>query len=71
MCPKYGLQPWLRKMIQAPRLLANLPKPLIHDQSNVFGADVFSISGPRKRKRSELAVAIDGEGVNIYEAGSL
>jgi hypothetical protein len=24
-------------------------------------------AGPRKRKRSELAVGIDGEGVNIYD----
>lgn len=54
-------------MIQTPYTLANLPVSLHASQGKTFAADVHAVVGSKKRKRSELAVAIDHEGVNIYD----
>lgn len=54
-------------MIQGPVVLAELPKALPGSRSKVLAADVYGVGGNRKRKRSELAVAIDGQGINLYD----
>ena len=54
-------------MIQGPFVLSELPKPLPGSKSKVLAADVYGVGQTRKRKRSELAVAIDGEGINLYD----
>jgi hypothetical protein len=52
--------------IQSPYTLARLPHPVADGFKGRFlAADV--VSGSRKRKRPEVAVGIDGEGVNIYD----
>ncbi|KKY27912.1 hypothetical protein UCRPC4_g00756 [Phaeomoniella chlamydospora] len=52
--------------IQAPSLLAQLPQPLTVADSQIRCGQVYSVEGPKRRKRHELAVGIDGEAVNIY-----
>ncbi|MCJ1303027.1 hypothetical protein MMC08_005833 [Hypocenomyce scalaris] len=57
-------------MIQRPYTLANLPVSLHASQGKIFAADVHTVAGTKKRKRSELAVAVDYEGINIYDIRS-
>ena len=54
-------------MIQRPYTLANLPVSLHASQGKIFAADVHTVAGTKKRKRSELAVAVDNEGISIYD----
>ncbi|KAK2605562.1 hypothetical protein N8I77_008391 [Diaporthe amygdali] len=59
--------------IQKPYVLTTLPRPLNHRE----GANAYQIGdvwgqqqGSKKRKRSELAVGIDGEALNLYDVPS-
>jgi hypothetical protein len=52
--------------IGAPFTLASLSKPISSTNGHVHAAGVCSISGVKKRKRTEITVGIDGEGVSIY-----
>ena len=52
--------------IGAPFTLASLSKPISSTNGRVHAAGVCSASGAKKRKRTEIAVGIDGEGVSIY-----
>lgn len=52
--------------IGAPFTLASLSKPVGSTNGRVHAAGVCSISGIKKRKRTEIAVGVDGEGVSIY-----
>jgi hypothetical protein len=53
--------------IQQPVVIANLPRPVIQPTGRYVVSDVYGgVAGLRKKKRPELAVGIDGEGVNIY-----
>ncbi|USP81965.1 hypothetical protein yc1106_09239 [Curvularia clavata] len=52
--------------IGAPFTLASLSKPIGSTNGRVHAAGVCSISGIKKRKRTEIAVGVDGEGVSIY-----
>ena len=54
-------------MIQKPYLLADIPLDLTGLPKNVFAADVLAVAGSKKRKRSELALAIDRQGISIYD----
>lgn len=52
--------------------LATLPRPLGTTKGPYVAAEVWGLApGSKKRKRSELAVGIDGEGVNIYNVRTL
>ncbi len=53
-------------MIQEPYTLADLP-PSLTGSGSIQIADVHSLAGASKKKRSELAVAIDYECVNLYD----
>jgi hypothetical protein len=54
--------------LQRPYVVATLPKPLDHDHGRYVIGEVFGgAPGLKKRKRSELVVGIDGEGLNIYD----
>ena len=57
--------------VQPPSVLAQLPKPLEISDGRTQFAPVFGLVGSRKRKRHEIAVAVDGEAVNIYNVGLL
>ncbi|KAJ4290207.1 hypothetical protein N0V90_010422 [Kalmusia sp. IMI 367209] len=54
------------KEIGAPFTLASLPHPISTRDGRTHAASVCSISGTRKRKRTEIAVGLDGEGISIY-----
>ncbi|KAF2466094.1 uncharacterized protein BDR25DRAFT_294162 [Lindgomyces ingoldianus] len=54
------------KEIEAPFTLASLPRPLQSTDGQTQASGVCSLSGVRKRKRTEIAVGVDGEGVLIY-----
>ncbi len=47
--------------------LTEVPQNLTGSNARILTANVFSVTGSRKRKRSELAVAIDGQGIRIYD----
>ena len=55
------------KMIPNPYLLAEIPQDLNGLLGNVLAADVYAVVGSKKRKRSELAIAIDRQGINIFD----
>jgi hypothetical protein len=52
--------------LQPPSVLAQLPRPLHASTGKTRIGDVFSLADAKKRKRYEVAVAVDGEAVNIY-----
>lgn len=54
-------------MIPKPYLLAEIPQDLTGSPGNLLAAEVYAIAGSKKRKRSELALAIDRQGINIYD----
>ncbi|KAJ5159539.1 uncharacterized protein N7482_006543 [Penicillium canariense] len=52
--------------LQSPSVLAQLPRPLHASTGKTRIGDVNSLADAKKRKRYEVAVAVDGEAVNIY-----
>lgn len=52
--------------LQPPSVLAQLPRPLQGSAGNTQIGEVYSFADSKKRKRYEVAVAVDGEAVNIY-----
>lgn len=54
-------------MLQEPYTLAEFPKNLIAPNGNILVADIIGLVGVRKKKRSELAVALDNDSVNLYD----
>ena len=52
--------------IQNPITIAKLPQPLNRETGKVQFGDVWTQVAGKKRKRHEIAVAIDGEGINVY-----
>ncbi|PGH03586.1 hypothetical protein GX51_04012 [Blastomyces parvus] len=52
--------------LQAPFVLAQLPRPLGASAGKCQLGEVYGVEGSKKRKRYEVAAAIDGESVNIY-----
>lgn len=57
--------------LQSPSVLAQLPRPLHAATGKTRIGDVNSLADAKKRKRYELAVAVDGEAVNIYNVCSI
>lgn len=57
--------------LQSPSVLAQLPRPLHAATGKTRIGDVNSLADAKKRKRYELAVAVDGEAVNIYNVCSV
>jgi hypothetical protein len=61
-----------RFSLQKPHVIASLPQPI--DRTNgryVVGEVTGGGVGTKKRKRSELAVGIDGEGLSLYDVNPL
>ena len=54
-------------MLQLPQVLARLPKSVSDVDSEPLAADVFGLAKGKKRKRSELAIAVNGEAINLYD----
>ena len=56
--------------LKSPYVVASLPRPINQSTGQYVVGDVHGgLPGSRKRKRAELAVGIDGEGVNLYDVG--
>jgi len=56
--------------IERPSVVVTLPRPIDRTTGRYVVSDVHGgTPGSRKRKRTELAVGIDGEGLNIYDVG--
>jgi hypothetical protein len=54
--------------IEKPTVVATLPRPVDQSIGRYVVSEVHGgIPGSRKRKRSELAVGVDGEGLSIYD----
>lgn len=54
--------------IQQPYTITSLPRPVNQSTGRYVVGDVHGgTPGSRKRKRAELAVGIDGEGLNLYD----
>ena len=54
-------------MIQKPYVLADIPHDITGSPGSILAADVLAITGSKKRKRPELAIAIDRQGISIYD----
>lgn len=54
-------------MTGQPYTVAEIPSYSTTHHSHVFSSNVYAISNNKKRKRSEIALAIDRQGVNIYD----
>ncbi|KAJ8114683.1 hypothetical protein OPT61_g3499 [Boeremia exigua] len=54
------------KEIGAPFTLASLSKPVSSTNGRIHATGVCSISGIKKRKRTEIVVGVEGESVSIY-----
>jgi len=51
--------------------VASLPRPIDPSTGRYVVGDVYGGAlGSKKRKRSELAVGVDGEGVTLYDVRS-
>jgi len=55
-----------QSLLEAPFALASLPKPYDATNGRSFAAPVYGLRGQRWRKRSEIAVTVDGDGISIY-----
>jgi hypothetical protein len=54
--------------IEKPTVVAILPRPVDHSTGRYVVSEVHGgVPGSRKRKRSELVVGVDGEGLSIYD----
>lgn len=50
---------------------ADIPHDLTSSSGRIRVVDINSITGSKKRKRAEIAVAIDHQAVNIYDVLTL
>lgn len=58
--------------IHKPSVLATLPRPLDHTEGRIVAREVYGQrDDQKKRKRTELAVGVDGETASIYDVSSL
>lgn len=51
-------------------MVAQLPRPIDHSNGRYVVGEVFGAATGKKRKRSELAVGVGGEGVNLYDVSN-
>lgn len=57
--------------IEAPYTVASVPKPLDQVRGHSYATPVHSLRKSTKRKRHEIAVGVDGEGVTIHNVRML
>ncbi len=53
--------------VMTPTVLAQLPQSLLGTEGRTQFGPCYGLTGSRKRKRPEIAAAIDGETLNIYD----
>ena len=57
--------------MSSPQILATLSPPFGSSDGRTQASEVQSVQGSRKRKRLEIAVAVDGEGIRIHSVHAL
>ena len=57
-------------MIGEPYEIADIGLDFTGALGNISSSDVFAITHSGRKRRSEIAVAIDRQGVNIYDVNS-
>lgn len=57
-------------MLQYVRTLAEVPQNPLGSDTLVRTSEVSSFTGLSKRKRSEIALAVDNHSVGIYDVGA-
>ena len=58
-------------MLSELQLLTNLGNPLDSKDAQTFSSEVWSATGTERKKRAEILVATDTEGINIFNVGAL
>ena len=53
--------------METPYRIAEILPDLTGSTGKILANDVYTVTRSRKRKRSEIALAIDRQGVNIYD----
>lgn len=53
--------------VHKPYVLATLPRPLHHTNRRIVAQAVYAQRDGVKRRRTELAVGVDGETASIYD----
>lgn len=53
--------------IHKPYVLATLPRPLDHTGGSIVAREVYGQRDGVRKRRTELAVGIDGEAASIYD----
>ena len=54
----------------SPATIATLEHPIDREHGCIHASVVERLQGSKKRKRSEIAVAVDNSGIKIYDVGS-
>ena len=54
-------------MIRGTHSLVEIAPDVLDPLGKITAADVYSVSGSRQLKRSEIAIAIDHQAVDIYD----
>ena len=57
-------------MSQALQVIAEIPRDITGSSGKILTSDVYGVAGGQKRKRSELALAVDRQSINIYDVQS-
>lgn len=57
----------LDEVFEEPQSIAELSRDLTGSLGRVQASDVHAIFGQQKKKRCEFALAVDRQGVNIYD----
>lgn len=50
-----------------PYVVASTPRPLDPEHGQTRVAQVFGLKNSKKRKRHEISVGVDGEGLSVYD----
>lgn len=56
--------------LEEPQVLFDLPK-LFSPSGKILTGPSYQIASSRKRKRRDIAIAVDGQGLNLYGVGAL
>ena len=57
-------------MLSEPYLVADLPHSLFGQSQEAQSCEIFNINGDRRRQRPEVAVAVDGAGLSIFDVSA-
>lgn len=53
--------------MQEPHIIAEIPQDVTGSLGKIQASNVCTVAGVQKKKRSEIALAIDRQGLNVYD----